>query len=93
VAEHLGYDLRVHVLLEQQGGGRVAQIVEPKSLDPGALEQRPERPAPQVRRIHAPADLVREHQTAVVPSVTGGLALLALVQPYCIWLVNWFRSK
>src|SRR4051794_13554452 len=64
----IGDNLGMDVLLEQQGCGRVAQVVERDKPDTGTGEQRPEGSRQQVRDIHRPADLIREQPDPARPT-------------------------
>lgn len=51
VPEHLGDDLRVDALREQQGGAGVPQVVEANVRQPRLLEERLEVPRDEVLRV------------------------------------------
>ena len=57
----------VHLLGEHQGGGGVAQIVEPDARASGPFEGWLERAAHHVPDMEGPAELVGEHEPGVLP--------------------------
>ena len=78
VAQHLGYDLGVYALTQQERSGGVAQVMEANARQPSPLQQRKERPTQKVPCLDGSSDLVREKKVVVLPSRAQGEALLSL---------------
>ena len=62
-ADHFGMD----PLLQEQGSGRMAQVVKTDMREPGFIEQWPKGAAEKIPRFHRLPDLVRKDEIVIFP--------------------------
>jgi len=60
-------DFRMDTLLQEQCGGRMAQVVKADLGKPCFVEQWPEGPAQEIPRFHRLPDLIRKDQVVIFP--------------------------
>jgi hypothetical protein len=77
MAKHVHYDAGLDVLIKQQAGGRMTQVVEPPHREPGTL-QHPLEIAGDVHAVEGPSGATRKYEPVLLPVASSQQALLKL---------------